>query len=141
MLQADSPAVLRHIDLYQDLIRRMASNSAECKKWATGMVTAILILVAEKGIGQAAALVAVPVILFCFLDAYYLALEKQFIAASNCFLDQLHNGELTPGELFRVRVTGSLPRSFLDALLSWSVWPFYLGMLALVVFARSWIPG
>ncbi|HPE61343.1 MAG TPA: hypothetical protein PLB10_13495 [Thiolinea sp.] len=141
MLQADSPAVLRHIDLYQDLIKRMASNSAECKKWAIGLVSAILILVAEKGIGQAAALVIVPVVLFCFLDAYYLALEKQFIAANNHFLDQLHRGELGLEALYRVKVTGSLPQTFLDALLSWSVWPFYLGMLALVAFTRWWMPG
>lgn len=135
-LKPDSPAVMKHIDMYQGIINRMAANSAECKKWALGLVSAILVLVAEKGLVDAAALVIVPVILFCFLDAYYLSLEKQFRGAYSQFLDALHQGNLPVGELYRVRATGTLPATFWDALLSWAVWPFYLGMLALVALAK-----
>ncbi|EIJ34451.1 hypothetical protein [Thiothrix nivea] len=110
-LKADSNAVMEHVDIYQGLINRMAANSAECKKWALGLVSAILVLVAEKGIEQAAALVIVPVILFCLLDAYYLALEKQFRFAYNNFLDALHSGSLQASELYRVRVNGKLPKA------------------------------
>lgn len=139
LLQPDSPAVMKHIDMYQGIINRMAANSAECKKWALGLVSAILVLVAEKGLIDAASLVIVPVILFWFLDAYYLALEKQFRGAYSQFLDALHQGNLPLSELYRVRATGALPTTFWDALLSWAVWPFYLGMLALVALAKWWV--
>ena len=135
-LKPDSSAVMKHIDLYQGIINRMAANSASCKQWAIGLVSAILVLVAEKGKLEAASLAAIPAILFCFLDAYYLALEKQFRAAYSGFLDELHGGNLTQHQLYRVRADGQLPQTFLDALLSWAVWPFYLGMLALVALAK-----
>lgn len=137
-LKADSSAVMKHIDMYQGIINRMAANSAACKQWAIGLVSAILVLVAEKGMEQAASLAVIPAILFCFLDAYYLALEKQFRGAYSNFLDALHSGNLTLNQLYRVRADGKLPKTFVDALLSWAVWPFYLGMLGLVALAK-WV--
>ncbi|MEB4593034.1 hypothetical protein VSS37_18790 [Candidatus Thiothrix sp. Deng01] len=135
-LKPDSGAVMKHIDMYQGIINRMAGNSAECKKWAVTLVSAILVVVAKDGINQAAILAGIPIILFCFLDTYYLALEKQFRAAYNSFLNDLHNGVLTVDKLYKVITNGKLPRTFLEALLSLAVWPFYLGMLGLVALAK-----
>ncbi|WP_020561333.1 hypothetical protein [Thiofilum flexile] len=134
-LRIDSPAIIKHIEIYQNLIVRMATNSGECKKWAIGLVSAIMVLVAEKGIASAAILAGIPIILFCFLDAYYLALEKQFRNAYQCFLDKLNNEQLIVNDLCRVTTDGKLPSTFLKALSSLAVWPFYLGMLLLVVLA------
>ncbi|HRJ53217.1 MAG TPA: hypothetical protein PLE99_10645 [Candidatus Thiothrix moscowensis] len=78
-------------------------------------------MVAEKGVAEAAALTIIPAILFCFLDAYYLALEKQFRAAYGKFINDLHSGTLQAGELYKVRADGKLPQTFLDSLLSWAV--------------------
>lgn len=44
------PAVKAHIDMLQNIISRMAKNSATCKSWAVPLVTAILMLALEKGI-------------------------------------------------------------------------------------------
>lgn len=135
-LQPDAPAVMKHVDMYQGIINRMAGNSSECKKWALGLVSAIMVLVAEKGIIDAAALAAIPILLFWFLDAYYLGLERQFIAANKIFLDDLHEGRLTSDRLYRVKADRLLPSGFGSALVSWAVWPFYLGMLGLVGLAK-----
>ncbi|HMT92454.1 hypothetical protein [uncultured Thiothrix sp.] len=135
-LTPESSAVLKHIDMYQSLIMRMAANSAACKQWAVGLVSAILVLVAEKGMVHAAALAIIPAVLFCFLDAYYLALEKQFRSAYNQFINALHAGTLQASELYKVRADGKLPTTFLEALVSWAVWPFYLGMLGLIALAK-----
>jgi len=132
----NDPAVIRHVDIYQGLIARMAGNSAACKQWAIALVSAVLVLVANDGQTHFAVLAGVPAILFAFLDAYYLALEKQFRNALNTFLNELSAGYLHADKLFRVRVDGKLPSTFLESLLSWSVWPFYLGMLVLVALAK-----
>lgn len=137
-LKADSSAVMKHIDMYQGIINRMAGNSSECKKWALGLVSAIMVLIADKGVIDAAALAAIPALLFWFLDAYYLGLERQFIAANNKFLNDLHEGRLVSSQLYRVKADRLLPSGFGAALLSWAVWPFYLGMLALNSLAK-WI--
>ena len=132
-LSLESPAVLKHIDIYQTLINRMAANSAACKQWAITLVSAILVFALEKGSAEAAAVALIPVLMFCFLDAYYLSLERKFRGAYSSFLDKLHGSTLNINELYRVTVDRKLPTNFLSALLSWSVWPFYLGMMGLAL--------
>ncbi len=132
----NDPAIIRNVDMYQGLISRMASNSASCKQWAVALVSAVLVLIARDGQMHFAILAAIPAILFAFLDAYYLGLEKKFRRSMNRFLADLYSGRLQDKQIFRVDVDGRLPRDFLDALLSWSVWPFYLSMLVLVALAK-----
>ena len=38
----ESPAVIKHIELLQDIISRMANNSAACKTWALTIITALI---------------------------------------------------------------------------------------------------
>lgn len=137
-LTADSPAVMKYLDMYQGIINRMAGNSADCKKWAVALVSAILVLTAREKNADYAAFVVVPAVVFWFLDTYYLALEKQFRDASGSVVKALHKGELYSESLYVVRADGKLPKTFVWAMTSWSVWPFYLGMLLLVAGVK-WI--
>lgn len=138
LLTPESPAVMKHIDMYQGIINRMAGNSASCKQWAIGLASAILVLMAKEGKIEFSWLIIIPVLLFCFLDAYYLALEKQFRSAYGIFIKKLHDGELQEDELYCVKTDGKLPKTFIESLSSWAVWPFYGGMLGLVAGA-VWI--
>lgn len=132
-LTLESPAVLKHIDIYQALINRMAANSAACKQWAITLVSAILVFALDKGPAEIAIIALIPALMFCFLDAYYLSLERKFRGAYSSFLDKLHGNTLSTNELYRVNVDKKLPTNFLSSLLSWSVWPFYLGMMGLAL--------
>lgn len=40
----ESPAVIKHIEFLQDIISRMANNSAACKTWALTIITALIAL-------------------------------------------------------------------------------------------------
>ncbi len=137
-LTPESPAVMKHIDMYQGIINRMAANSASCKQWAIGLASALLVLMAKEEKIEFSWLIVIPVLLFCFLDAYYLALEKQFRSAYGSFIQKLHDGELQENELYRVKTDGKLPKTFVESLFFWAVWPFYGGMLGLVAGA-VWI--
>ena len=75
---ANSEAVRTHLTILQDVIRRMAGNSASCKNWCIVLVAAILVLVARTDTIDYALLALLPTLLFLFLDAYYLALEQVF---------------------------------------------------------------
>ena len=44
---ANSEAVRAHLTILQDVVRRMAGNSASCKNWCIVLVAAILVLVAR----------------------------------------------------------------------------------------------
>lgn len=69
---------LKHLDLVQGVINRMASNSFMLKAWAVTLVAGIFAL-ADKDTDKLYFLVAyVPVIVFWGLDAYYLLQERLY---------------------------------------------------------------
>ena len=132
----NSQAVQSHLTILQSVIQRMATNSASSKAWCITLVSAILVIVAEKSKPQYALLALVPTILFFVLDAYYLGLERGFRNAYNSFIRKLHNQALQPEDLFVVVPKGGLVRLFISSLASFSVWPFY-GMLAAMIYAAK----
>ena len=135
-LNENSPAVQAHLTMMQGVINRMAENSRSCKVWCVTLVAAVLVLVARTGEPQHALLALAPTLLFCFLDAYYLALERAFIRSQNVFVDKLHGGELPSDQLYRVRPTGMGLKLVGRCLLgSMSIWPFYFLLTATVLLA------
>jgi len=133
-----SEAVQAHLTIAQAVIGRMASNSASCKAWCIALVSAILVLIADKGRPQLSVIAGIPVVLFLALDAYYLSLERRFREAYNGFIDKLHHGKVVAADLYAVQPTGAPVKVFVEALASLSIWPFY-GTLALMVLLTEWI--
>jgi|GEM_PF-144588 len=71
----------KELDLIQDVIRRMASNSFEVKKWLIGILTAIVVFKHEELLGghtQYILLLLIPVFSFWYLDAFFLKTERQY---------------------------------------------------------------
>lgn len=131
-LTEESVAVQAHLQIAQSVIQRMASNSNSCKAWCITIVSAILVLIADKGKPQFAYLAFLPTILFLALDTYYLALERAFRSAYNSFVKKLHSSKITVDDVYSVIPKGEMSKHQLDALKSFSIWGFY-GMLAVLV--------
>jgi len=67
--------MLKEIDIIQDIIKRIASNSFMIKGWAITLVVIVLLL---KG-GRHQVLIAfVPLLVFWFLDTYFLRQERMY---------------------------------------------------------------
>lgn len=132
----NSQAVQSHLTILQSVIQRMAANSSSSKAWCVTLVSAILVIVADKGKPQYAWLAFIPTILFLVLDAYYLSLERGFRNAYNAFIKKLHEQSLQPEDLFVVVPQGGMLRLFFLSLISFSVWPFY-GTLAGMIYAAK----
>lgn len=133
--QENSQAVQSHLTIMQSVIQRMAANSTSAKTWCITLVSAILVIVADKQKPQYIWLSLVPAILFFGLDAYYLALERGFRYSYNAFIQKLHSSSLDVDDLFVVEPKGSLSTHFKIALRSLSIWPFYGMILLVIVFA------
>lgn len=71
---------LKHLELIQGVINRMASNSFRLKEWGVVLVSAILILAAREDSGEVALIGLVPVLVFWGLDAYFLRQERLYRA-------------------------------------------------------------
>ena len=139
-LGVDSSAVQAHLTIMQGVIARMAENSRSCKMWCVTLVAAVLVLVARTGEPEHALIALIPALLFLFLDGYYLALERAFIASQNAFVDKLHKGELAPAAIYKVAPTGMGLRLVLRCLFgSVSILPFYLLVAATVLTAWCWV--
>lgn len=122
----------------------MASNSAAAKTWCIAIVSAILVVAAERGNGKPEYVWAalVPVGLFFLLDAYYLGLERQFRERYNDFIGKLHEGKAEVDDVFIVTpgsgITGSIKAAFM-ACGSVSVWPFYSILVLMLLAFRVYI--
>jgi hypothetical protein len=136
-LTEESAAVQSHLQIMQGVIQRMAGNSTSCKAWCITIVSAILVLIADKGKPELAWLALLPSILFLALDAYYLALERAFRASYNAFVKKLHGNKIFVDDLFSVIPKGEMSRHQFNALKSFSVWGFYASLMLLVVLAKE----
>lgn len=133
----NSPSVQAHLSITQAVINRMATNSTSCKAWCITLVSAILVIVADKGKPQFALIAVIPTILFCALDAYYLSLEKRFRESYNLFIEKLHGGKVVAADLYCVMPSGDKTKTFYAALRSFAIWPFYLTLLMMILLVKT----
>lgn len=69
---------LKHMDLIQDVIKRMASNSFQLKAWAVTIVSAILAMAGNDKQWHLIPITLLPIALFWGLDAYFLRMERLY---------------------------------------------------------------
>jgi hypothetical protein len=129
----DSAPIQVHLAIIQDVIQRMAANSSSAKTWCVTLVSAVLVIVADKGKPQYAWIAMLPTIVFAALDIYYLALEKGFRASYNKFIDRLHANSLEASDLYSIELTGSFRKLLFESIKSFSVWGFYVSMAILTI--------
>lgn len=127
-LPPDSPAVQTYLTILQGIIQRIAGNSASVKTWCAAIVAALLTLSADKGQPLLAAIALLPTLIFLFLDAYYLALERCFRKQYNQVVQKLTENALYPADLYKIEPCSALFRKTLQAVGSFSVWGFYGGI-------------
>lgn len=136
-LSEESASVQSHLSIMQSVIQRMAANSTSCKAWCITIVSAILVLIADKNKPELAWLALLPTFLFLALDAYYLALEKAFRSSYNIFIKRLHNKEASSEDLYSVIPTGNMSKHQVESLKSFSVWGFYGTLFIMIVLAKE----
>ena len=131
-----APEVLKHLDMVQGNIARMSDNSKSCKQWCVALVAAIFAVVAKQGSADFAVLALFPLLLFGFLDNYYLTLERAFIDANNQFLTKLNDGSLSHQALFCFSTERDNVRpGMLKTFTSLAIWPFYCLLAVMILMA------
>ncbi len=134
-VKIESGSIHAHLQILQSVIQRMASNSSLAKAWCITVVSAMLVIVADKSNSDFALISFIPTVLFLLVDTYYLSLEKGFRNSYNQFIDKHHANEIEKNDLYAISPKGSPARLFFEALFSPSIWPFYLtisGMILIV---------
>lgn len=137
-LTVESSSVQNYLNILQGIIARMATNSSNCKTWCISLVSAVLVVIADKSKPDYAWIALIPIVLFFLLDAYYLGQERSFRDIYNDFIQKLQVGSVQTADLFILKpIRGfSVIRALYDASFSFAVYPFYLTLVATVIIAR-----
>lgn len=69
---------IKHLEMIQGIITRMNQNSFMLKGWMITIVSALLAIYADKGNIGYLIISIFPILVFWFLDAYYLQQERKF---------------------------------------------------------------
>ena len=83
-------AVIKHLEMIQSVITRMASNSFMLKGWAVTIAAALFTLSAVGTNPLFFAAVFLPILLFWGLDSYYLMQERMFRVLYDYVRQQQH---------------------------------------------------
>ena len=73
-----SPEKIKHLDYIQAVITRMNANSFQLKGWMVTLSSALLALSASTKNYNFVLVAILPVMIFWFMDAYYLTQERKF---------------------------------------------------------------
>ena len=107
-----------HLLMIQGIIDRMGRNSFSLKEWSIGIMIAIFAF-AGKNTHKAVIITLIPLIVFWFLDAYYLMLERKFRALYD-------DVRLKDESSIDFNMNDIKKYSFLSILSSKSIMPFYV---------------
>jgi hypothetical protein len=138
----ESAGVYGYLTILQSVIARMGTNSSNCKNWCVALVSAIVVVVADRGKPDFVWIAIIPIALFLLLDSYYLFLEYQFRSAYNNFIRKLHFGTAIVDDVFVIAPRAGLRTAswrIVEAGGSIAVWPFYALLAAMLVVVKTWI--
>ena len=71
---------LKHLELIQGVVNRLAANSFQLKGWSVVLVSAIFFFLSRGGQIQLVAIAWIPALFFWGLDGYFLRQERLFRA-------------------------------------------------------------
>lgn len=69
---------IKHMEMIQGIINRMASNSFSLKGWAVTLVAAIFALAGQGAENVYYLITYIPIVIFWGLDSYYLLQERMY---------------------------------------------------------------
>jgi hypothetical protein len=135
---AGSPAVIAHLNMLQAIVTRLAGNSAQCKTWCVAIVSALFGLAGATRSGRIAVAAIIPIAVFGFVDAAYLANEKAYRDLYATLVSKIRDRTYAVADRFDLNAPADAGH-YIWALASWSVWPVYLALV--VVYALVLLSG
>lgn len=138
----ENSAVQNYLTTLQGVINRMAGNSASCKNWCVSIVTAILVFSTSTKQAQSVWVALLPCILFAWLDAYYLSIERQVVQLYRETVKKVQNGTISIDDLYNIKINTRGFKGFTNSLTAFdspSILPFYLLTAISIIVLAIWI--
>lgn len=133
---AESPARIAHLNMLQAIVARLAGNSAQCKTWCVAIVSALFGLAGATKSGRIAVAAIIPILVFGFVDAAYLANEKAYRDLYNRIVARIRGNSYGLADFGDLTAPVDVGH-YIWAFSSWSVLPVYLGLIIAYVVVLS----
>lgn len=131
------PDRIKHLEMLQAVITRMAQNCFQLKGWGVVVVAGLLALGGKEMERTMIYVAYVPVFFFALLDAAYLTYEQNF----RTLYDLVRDGDQRV-KPFALRLPDGVTRSHMfNALASWSVWGFWVPIAVAIWIASRILLG
>jgi hypothetical protein len=130
---------IKHLEMLQSLIARMAGYGASFKSYCITVTTAVIGFAFTLHRPAVAGLALLPVIAFGVADAQYLRVERRFREVFN--LVRKESWDTMPS--FEINLQSAAAQSFMSAATSWSIVWFYtpLAVGVLLAIFGAWVYG
>ena len=130
--------VRQYLQMLQDIINRMASNSSNCKAWVITLFTAMsALMIGVEVMRQWMWIILFPIVLFYYLDAYYLGLENDFRNLEASFIKKLRAPEDCSSYVYDFNITHADSykkyENLKKGLTSTATWTLYLILVAISI--------
>ena len=141
----DESNKIKHLEMVENVIERMAKNSFQLKGWAVTLVTIVGALGAKESDKRFMFLAFIPIIGFWILDAYYLQQERKYRALYRTICESKSNKVDFNMNTKLIKYTSDETKKikFFNCLKSTSVSVFYgiiaITMILLVLILKGWI--
>ena len=120
---------IKHLELIQGVINRLATDSFRMKGWTVILVSALLVLLAREGRVEFTWIGIVPVLVFWGLDGYFLRQERLFRDLYD------HVRHLNEEDIDFSMNIGMFRQTWLGAIFSLTLVPFYIALALSVAIA------
>lgn len=127
---------IKHLELIQNIISRMANNSFVLKGWAVTLISAIFVLSDKDSNKCFFILVYFPVVMFWILDSYFLAQEKYF---RDLYNEVRKKDESSIDFSMKLKSNKSIGDLWMSSALSPSVFIFYIVIIILLLLLNKFI--
>ncbi len=121
---------IKHLEMLQQIITRMASNSFLLKGWTVTLVAAILALIDKTQLHTVGWVALLPILSFWMLDGYFLRQERLFRKLYD-YVRQLPNHSAVDFDMNTSSVEGDVS-CVLGVMFSNTLLFFYLGLVVAV---------
>lgn len=128
---------IKHLEMLQLIIDRMAKNSFSLKGWTVTLISGILFLSIKSGMKSSILITYIPIVSFWILDGYYLYQERIYratydrVRTSNVDL----GFSMNPNELLKCHKKFELIRCIFSKTECLFYMPISISIIILCVFA------
>lgn len=134
--QFEDEDIRQHLMMQQDIINRMASNSSNCKTWLITIIAALIALqISQDTIHNYGRLMIIVCVMFWYLDAFYLALERIHRSNEESFVAELKSQSGSVDKLIYTFSRRRVKNMFcftLKTMVATSCLPFYVILIGLI---------